>query len=71
MPLSIDNEHVVAWDQSLDYRIEVASGTLGIMSGEGLMNTFTGSGKVIIQTRNIHALADAIEPFLPEKSSSE
>ncbi|MDD5852015.1 MAG: TIGR00266 family protein [Galactobacillus timonensis] len=68
-PVTIDNEHVVAWDASLSYSIEVASGSFGFTTGEGLVNRFTGSGKILIQTRNINALADAVKPFLPDKSS--
>jgi len=69
-PLIIDNEHVVAWDSSLDYNIEVASGTLGITTGEGFVNKFTGNGKVLIQTRNIHSLANEIRKFIPTQSSN-
>ena len=69
-PVTIDNEHVVAWDASLSYSIEVASGSFGFTTGEGLVNRFTGSGKILIQTRNINALADAVKPFLPDKSSN-
>lgn len=64
-PLRVDNEHVVAWDASLDYNIRVASGTFGFKTGEGLVNEFHGQGKVLIQTRNIHSLADAVSPFIP------
>ncbi|MDD7048254.1 MAG: TIGR00266 family protein [Lachnospiraceae bacterium] len=70
-PISIDNEHVVAWDSTLNYSIEVASGTFGFTTGEGLVNKFTGNGKILIQTRNLHSLADAINPFLPDKSSGD
>lgn len=69
-PLVIDNEHVVVWDASLDYELRIASGTLGIMSGEGVVNEFHGSGKVVIQTRNIHSLADAIRKYIPTQSSN-
>lgn len=69
-PVVIDNEHVVAWDRNLDYNIEVASGMFGFTTGEGLVNKFTGYGKVFIQSRNIHSLADAVRPFLPDKSSN-
>ena len=69
-PITIDNEHVVAWDASLDYAIRVASGTFGFTSGEGLVNEFTGNGKVYIQTRNVHNLADALRPFFPSSSSN-
>lgn len=69
-PMIIDNEHVVAWDASLDYEIRVASGTFGFTTGEGLVNEFRGNGKVWIQTRNIHNLADTLRPFLPTSSSN-
>lgn len=68
-PLTIDNEHVVAWDASLDYQIRVASGAFGFTTGEGLVNEFHGYGKVLIQTRNVHNLADRIRPFIPTKSN--
>lgn len=69
-PLIIDNEHVVAWDATLDYNIEVASGTFGFTSGEGLVNKFTGNGKVLIQTINLHSLADALSIYLPANTNS-
>ena len=68
-PMAIDNEHVVAWDASLDYNIRVASGTFGFMSGEGLVNEFHGTGKVIIQTRNVHSLADAVAKYIPTSNN--
>ena len=67
-PVTIDNEHVVAWDASLNYDIHVASGLFGFTTGEGLVNEFHGSGTVLIQTRNVHNLADAIRPFLPSSN---
>ena len=69
-PLRIDNEHVVAWDSTLDYNIQAASGMIGFTTGEGLVNEFHGSGKVLIQTRNLHSLADAIRVFIPTQSSN-
>lgn len=68
-PLVVDNEHVVAWDAGLDYHIEVASGMLGFTTGEGLVNTFTGDGRVYIQTRNLSNLAQAMHPYLPTSSN--
>lgn len=68
--LSIDNQHVVAWESCLDYNIRVASGTFGFTSGEGLVNDFHGNGKVWIQSRNIQSLAQALIPYLPQQSSS-
>lgn len=68
-PLIIDNEHVVAWDANLDYSIRVASGTFGFTSGEGLVNEFHGYGKVLIQTRSVHNLANALLPYIPTSSN--
>ena len=50
----------------LDYEIKIASGTLGFTTGEGLVNVFHGNGKVYIQSRNLHSLADALTPFIPQ-----
>lgn len=65
-PLTIDNQHVVAWDSSLDYNIKIASGAFGFTTGEGLVNEFHGDGKVLIQTRNLRSLAESVSPFLPQ-----
>ena len=53
-PITIDNEHVVAWDANLQYDIHVASGTFGFKTGEGLVNEFHGNGTVLIlNNRNL------------------
>ena len=69
-PLTIDNEHVVAWDSSLDYNIQVASGIFGFTTGEGLVNQFYGNGRVLIQTRNLRSLVDSLTAYLPDTSNS-
>lgn len=50
----IDNGHLVAWADYMNYKIEKASAGWGnsIMSGEMLVCRFTGPGVVLIQTRN-------------------
>lgn len=57
----IDNAHVVAWDSRLQYEISVttggSSGFLGNLinsqtSGEGMVLRFSGSGKILICSRN-------------------
>ena len=65
----VDNEHVLAWSKSLDYHIEFASGTFGFKTGEGVVNHFSGQGKIIIQSRNIEAFANLIAPFIPASSN--
>ncbi|MDR1713600.1 MAG: TIGR00266 family protein [Coriobacteriales bacterium] len=66
---AIDNGHVVAWEQSLNYEIQLQSGLFGsIGTGEGVVNIFNGSGKVLIQTLNIESLARAIAPYVAARN---
>ena len=50
----IDNGHLVAWPDYMNYKIEKASNgwISSITSGEGLVCRFRGPGIVLIQTRN-------------------
>ncbi len=50
----VDNGHTVAWEESLDYKVEKASKGLisSWTSGEGLVTRFKGTGTLYIQTRN-------------------
>ncbi|MGM0178406.1 hypothetical protein IGL16_002671 [Enterococcus sp. AZ117] len=58
-PFVVDNHHVVAWSESLDYNIKIASGKFGFTTGKGLVNEFTGIGTIIIQTRSIKKEANS------------
>ncbi|MTD42306.1 TIGR00266 family protein [Erwinia sp. CPCC 100877] len=69
-PFVVDNQHVVAWSESLDYNIKVASGIFGFTTGEGVVNEFHGTGTIMIQTRNIQGLAELVSPFISTRSSS-
>ncbi|WP_125607181.1 TIGR00266 family protein [Lapidilactobacillus bayanensis] len=64
----VDNAHVVAWSSQLNYKIEAASGTFGFKTGEGLVNRFSGTGRIYVQTRNLQALANLIQGVLPKES---
>jgi uncharacterized protein (TIGR00266 family) len=68
----IDTGHVVAWHASMEYEIRKATKSLfrSMTSGEVLVAAFSGPGTVLMQTRNLHAFADVLEPFLPQPSSS-
>ena len=63
--LIIDNGHLVCWQDTLDYKMEVASGMFGFKTGEGLVCKFSGRGKVVLQTRNLSNFAGALSPFFP------
>ncbi len=69
-PLKVDNGHLVAFTDGVQYDV-VPSGGLktSLFGGEALVLQIQGSGKVWIQTRNIEALASSIIPFLPERSN--
>jgi uncharacterized protein (TIGR00266 family) len=66
----VDNQHVLAWTDSLSYSINVASGLFGFTTGEGLVNTFRGKGRIMIQSRNVEALAQLIIPYLPRNNNN-
>lgn len=63
----IDNGHLVAWPDYMQYRIEKASnGWLSsVMSGECLVCRFFGPGTVLIQTRKPDAFGAWLKGMLP------
>lgn len=68
---TIDNGHVLAWDKNLDYNIHIETGFWdSIGTGEGLVNTFTGHGKIYIQTLNLESFASVLQPKIVGTGSS-
>ena len=68
--ITIDNGHVVAWDKNLSYNIHFENNWIqSIGTGEGLVNTFSGTGDIYIQTLNLSQFASEISPLIihPEK----
>ena len=64
--MTIDNAHVVAWSTELDYNIHLENGFVqSIGTGEGVVNTFRGTGEVYVQSLNLEAFAHSLESFLP------
>ncbi len=63
----IDNGHLVAWPDYMDYKIEKASSgwISSFTSGEMLVCRFRGPGIVLIQTRNPDAFAGWIRSMVP------
>jgi uncharacterized protein (TIGR00266 family) len=56
--MTIDNAHVVAWSTGLDYNIHLENGWLeSVGTGEGVVNTFRGTGDVYIQSLNLETFA--------------
>ena len=59
--MTIDNAHVVAWSRELNYNIHLENGFLqSIGTGEGIVNTFHGTGEIYVQSLNIETFARVI-----------
>ncbi len=65
----IDNAHLVAWPDYMQYTIEKASAgwISSWTSGEGLVCRFRGPGTVLIQTRNPKGFGSWVRQFVPSK----
>lgn len=63
----IDNSHLVAWPEYMDYKMEKASSgwISSFTSGEMFVCRFKGPGVVLIQTRNPQGFADWVKGLLP------
>ena len=77
----VDTGHIVAFEGSVQYQLEKASGpSQGVggflkglvqsaMSGEGFVCRYRGPGRVYIQSRQLPGFARQLIPFLPQPSS--
>lgn len=66
--LSVDTGHIVAFEDSLDFRVRGAGGLKAtFLSGEGLVVEFTGKGRVWIQTRSISEFVGWLSSLLPSR----
>lgn len=55
-----------AWSTDLDYDIHFDNGFIqSIGNGEGVVNTFKGSGEIYIQSLNMETFAGKLSKFLP------
>jgi len=62
----LDNEHLIAWDDEVEYSVErVGNLKSTLLSGEGLVFEFTGPGTAWYQTRDMDALVSILAPRLP------
>ena len=56
--LIVDSGHAVAWDPGLKYNVTTIGGAKStLLSGEGIVLNFTGTGTVYIQTRTLNGVA--------------
>ena len=68
----VDNGHLVAWPDYMQYNVEKASNgwISSFTSGEGMVCRFRGPGVVLIQTRNLESFGGWIRSLLPTNNSS-
>ncbi len=61
---TVDTGHAVAWDSTLDYKIRgMGSLKSTLLSGEGLVMDFSGTGTVWVQTRHLAGFSHWLFPF--------
>ena len=77
----VDTGHIVAFEGSVEYRLEKATGkSAGVggflkgmltsaLSGEGFVCRYRGPGTIYIQSRQLPGFARQLMPFLPRASS--
>ena len=65
----VDTGHLVAWEGTTQYTLRKAAAGFfrSMVSGEGVVAEFTGPGEILIQTRNLAALAGLLRPFFPSQ----
>ncbi len=69
-PITVDNNHVIGWEETVHHEITMASGTFGFKTGEGLAIKLSGQGKVLIQTRQPEAFTQLMLPYIPQQRST-
>lgn len=66
--LKVDTGHIVAFEDGVDFKISKAGGLKAtLLSGEGLVAEFRGSGRVWIQTRSIGEYVGWLASLMPKK----
>ncbi len=67
---TLDNGHMVAFDESVSYQVRRVGGMKStLFSGEGLVCTFTGPGRLLMQTRSEDSFLAWLIPHLPKNNS--
>ncbi len=63
---TVDTGHIVAFEDTLSFKIGKASGSLigSFLGGEGLVAKFTGRGKLYCQTHNLSGFGETLGPLL-------
>ncbi|MGA7688900.1 MAG: TIGR00266 family protein [Jiangellales bacterium] len=69
--ITLDTGHVVAFDETVQYKVRKAgSWKSTILGGEGLVTDFTGPGRVWLQTRSSSDLVAWLAARMPSRNNS-
>jgi uncharacterized protein (TIGR00266 family) len=68
---TIDNGYAVAWEPTLEYRLTRARKIRSFLFSDQLLLSFSGRGRVWVQSRSPISLANWVYPFRPVKSDSD
>lgn len=68
----VDNSHIVAFEDTLNYTIDKAGKWLlnSIKTGEWLVCKFNGTGKLYMQSRNPSSFVETLNPFIAKSGNS-
>ena len=65
---TIDTGHMVAFDSTIDYNVRKVGGLKStLFSGEGLVASYSGTGRLFMQTRSEDAYLSWLIPQLPKR----
>ena len=65
----VDTGHIVAFTEGLDFKIRKVGGLKStLLSGEGLVAEFEGTGTVYMQTRSVDSFVGWLIPMLPSRN---
>lgn len=65
---TLDNEHLVAWDDTVDFETRKVGGLKStLLSGEGLVFDFHGPGTAWYQTRDFRGFVSMVADLLPNQ----
>jgi uncharacterized protein (TIGR00266 family) len=67
---TVDNNFIVAFEDTLEYSVGSVGGYKSLFFNEGLVCHFQGQGRLWIQTRQCPAFAGWLHPFRPVQSKS-
>lgn len=71
----VDTGYIVAFEDTLQYRVEVLGGLsfkglrTGVLGGEGLVCRFSGKGRLWVQSRQLNPFISFLHTFRPIKSN--